>query len=187
MERITIDKSEQSERVQSPISFIPTPSASYRKHRKATALILEPGLPRVGLGDAPGAGYAQGARVLMWKQDPSVREIGTRKVFLPGLVLAGPRDARLMFGQPGITPVAPNAFGDFVTMPDTPQFDAVHTYAVLRQTLTMYQRFATVLWCARWWCRRCRWTKITYPAPSLRQGWKICRARCRTGARAAAP
>jgi hypothetical protein len=25
-------------------------------------------------------------------------------------------------------------------MPDTPQFDAVHTYAVVRQTLTMYQR-----------------------------------------------
>jgi hypothetical protein len=37
-------------------------------------------------------------------------------------------------------PVEPNAFGDFVTMPDTPQFDAVHTFAVVRQTLTMYQR-----------------------------------------------
>ncbi len=61
-------------------------------------------------------------------------------MFLPGLVLAGPRDARIMFGEPGIAPVSPNAFGDFVTMPDTPQFDAVHTYAVVRQTLTMYQR-----------------------------------------------
>ena len=81
-----------------------------------------------------------GTRVLMWKQDPSVSEIGTRKVFLPGLVLDGPRNARIMFGQPGISQVSPNAFGDFVTMPDTPQFDAVYTYAVVRQTLTMYQR-----------------------------------------------
>jgi hypothetical protein len=83
--------------------------------------------------------YAFGARVLMWKQDPSVTEIGTRKAFLPGIVLAGPRDARIVLGD-GIEPVAPNAFGDFVTMPDTPQFDAVHTFAVVRQTLTMYQR-----------------------------------------------
>ena len=61
-------------------------------------------------------------------------------MFLPGIVLAGPRDARIMYGDPGIAPVSPNAFGDFVTTPDTPQFDAVHTFAVVRQTLTMYQR-----------------------------------------------
>ena len=140
MERITIAASAPSESVQPPISFIPTPSASYRQHRKAAALILEPGPPRVGLGEEPATAYGQGTRVLMWKQDPSVREIGARKVYLPGLVLAGPRDARVMFGQPGISPVSPNAFGDFVTMPGTPQFDAVHTYAVVRQTLTMYQR-----------------------------------------------
>ncbi|WP_229425475.1 hypothetical protein [Massilia sp. Se16.2.3] len=76
----------------------------------------------------------------MWKQDPSVTEMGTRKAFLPGIVLAGPRDARIASGTPGIDAVEPNAFGDFVTMPDTPQFDAVHTFAVVRQTLTMYQR-----------------------------------------------
>jgi hypothetical protein len=103
-------------------------------------LILEPGRPRIGLGPEPASPFGIGTRVLMWKQDPSVRELGTRKVFLPGLVLDGPRDARLMYGEPGIEPVSPNAFGDFVTMPDTAQFDAVHTYAVVRQTLTMYQR-----------------------------------------------
>lgn len=140
MDRITIVEPEQTERVQAPVSFVPTPSAPYRRHRKAAALILEPGAPRVGLGTAPASDFAQGTRVLMWKQDPSVPEIGTRKVFLPGVVLAGPRDARIIFGHPGIEPVSPNAFGDFVTMPDTPQFDAVHTYAVVRQTLTMYQR-----------------------------------------------
>lgn len=127
-------------RVQSPLSFIPTPSARYRQHRKAAALVLEPGAPRIGLGPAPAPAFAHGTRVLMWKQDPSVNELGTRKVFLPGLVLDGPRDARIMHGAPGIAAVSPNAFGDFVCMPDTPQFDAVHTYAVVRQTLTMYQR-----------------------------------------------
>ncbi|MES2317015.1 MAG: hypothetical protein V4631_05930 [Pseudomonadota bacterium] len=81
-----------------------------------------------------------GARVLMWKQDPSVAEIGTRMVFLPGLVLDGPGDARIVQGAPGIGPVAPDALGDFVALPGTPQFDAIHTYAVVRQTLTMYQR-----------------------------------------------
>ncbi|MGZ8320612.1 MAG: hypothetical protein ACXWVD_16050 [Telluria sp.] len=132
-------------REQAPVSFIPTPSALYRQHRKSATLVLEPGKPRIGLADQPPSEevplpYAFGARVLMWKQDPSVSEIGTRKAFLPGIVLAGPRDARIVYGEPGIAPVSPNAFGDFVTMPDTPQFDAVHTFAVVRQTLTMYQR-----------------------------------------------
>ncbi|TFW34200.1 hypothetical protein [Massilia horti] len=130
------------EREQSPVSFVPTPSAPYRQHRKAAQLLDEPGAPRAS-NDSPTPGvplpYAFGARVLMWKQDPSVTELGIRKVFLPGIVLAGPRDARIVSGD-GIDPVAPNAFGDFVTMPDTPQFDAVHTFAVVRQTLTMYQR-----------------------------------------------
>ena len=84
--------------------------------------------------------HAFGARVLMWKQDPSVDEIGTRKAYLPGVVLAGPRDARIAPGEPGIAAVEPDASGDFVTQPDTPGFDAVHTFAVVRQTLTMYQR-----------------------------------------------
>ena len=138
--RVTLVDAEHPERDAPPVSYIPTPSAQYRRHRKASALVLEPGRPRIGLGEEPPSPFGVGTRVLMWKQDPSVRFIGTRKVFLPGLVLDGPRDARIMFGEPGIAPVSPNAFGDFVTVPDTPQFDAVHTYAVVRQTLTMYQR-----------------------------------------------
>ena len=134
-----------------PVGFIPTPSAPYRQHRKAAQLLDQPGRPRLaaaseppspadsGTGDVP-LPYAFGARVLMWKQDPSVSEIGTRKAFLPGIVLAGPRDARIEIVDTANAPVEPNAFGDFVTMPDTPQFDAVHTFAVVRQTLTMYQR-----------------------------------------------
>jgi len=132
-----------------PLGFVPMPTAPYRQHRKAAKLLDQPGPPRpadpapAGDGTQPGdvpLPNAFGARVLMWKQDPSVSEIGTRKAFLPGLVLAGPRDARIEVRDPGIPAVEPNAFGDFVTMPDTPQFDAVHTFAVVRQTLTMYQR-----------------------------------------------
>jgi hypothetical protein len=139
------DDSGSAEREPPPVSFIPTPSASYRQHRKARQWLDEPGMPRVTAGAEPEAPpvplpFAFGARVLMWKQDPSVTEIGTRKAYLPGIVLDGPRDARIVSGEPGIAPVSANAFGDFVTMPDTPQFDAVHTFAVVRQTLTMYQR-----------------------------------------------
>jgi hypothetical protein len=136
-----------AERPPAPVSYVPTPSAAYRQHRKSAQLLDEPGPPRHGatVDGEPGPTpvplpFAFGARVLMWKQDPSVAEIGTRKAFLPGIVLDGPRDARIISGDPGIAPVSPNAFGDFIAAPDSPQFDAVHTFAVVRQTLTMYQR-----------------------------------------------
>ena len=83
------------------------------------------GPPRTGADGEPAPApvplpFAFGARVLMWKQDPSVTEIGTRKAFLPGIVLEGPRDARIVSGDPGIAPVSPNAFGDFIPAPNTP-------------------------------------------------------------------
>ncbi|MES3025154.1 MAG: hypothetical protein V4857_26565 [Pseudomonadota bacterium] len=133
------------DREQPPISYVPTPSAPYRRHRKVAELTLEPGKPRAASPEQPAPvpvplPFAFGARVLMWKQDPSVTDVGTRKAFLPGIVLEGPRDARIVHGTPGIDAVSPNAFGDFIAAPDSPQFDAVHTFAVVRQTLTMYQR-----------------------------------------------
>lgn len=124
-----------------PVSYVPTPSAPYRIHRKSMQQTTQPGRPR--RLDSVVAAQAEaplGSRVLMWKQDPSVSELGTRKSFLPGLILQGPRDARITSGQPGIAPVSPNAFGDFILSPNTDQFDAIHTFAVVRQTLTMYQR-----------------------------------------------
>ena len=124
-----------------PVRFVPTPSAPYRQQQRAARLLEEPEIPlpdSAPRAEAPP--QVPGARVLMWKQDPSVGEIGTRKAYLPGVVLAGPRDARIAPGEPGIAAVEPNVFGDYVTQPDTPQFDAVHTFVVVRQTLTMYQR-----------------------------------------------
>ena len=128
---------------------LPVPTAAWRAHRKAAQLLEQPGRPASlgpggqrapDLAPAVPLQFAFGARVLMWKQDPSVSEIGTRRAFLPGVVLEGPRDARIASADPAIAPVSPNAFGDFVTTIDTPQFDAVHAFAVVRQTLTMYQR-----------------------------------------------
>jgi len=126
-----------------PVSFVPTPSALYRAHRKSVQLLQQPSLPRLketALPTRAAAAPPAGARVLIWKQDPSVNEIGARKIFLPGVILAGPRDARIASGQPGIAPVSPNAFGDFIMAPNTDQFDAVHAFAIVRMTLTMYQR-----------------------------------------------
>jgi len=122
-----------------PVSYVPTPTAEYRRHRKLVRTTVEPGAPPAPT-DIPAALLIPGARALIWKQDPSVAEIGIRKVFLPGNILPGPRDARITNGVPGIPPVSPNAMGDFVQTPGTDAFDAVHTFAVVRQTLTMYQR-----------------------------------------------
>jgi hypothetical protein len=81
-----------------------------------------------------------GARVLIFKQDPSVGEIGVRKAFLPRRVFAGPRDARIAIS--GLPIVTPNVFGDMILDPvaNPEGFDAVHTFAVVRMTLTMFER-----------------------------------------------
>ncbi|HKP53754.1 MAG TPA: hypothetical protein VJ183_14020 [Chloroflexia bacterium] len=124
-----------------PVGFIPTPTNEYRVNRKVQKATVQPGKPQGAAAlpvPIPPIPVLVGPRVLLWKQDPSVSEIGVRKAFLPGLVIAGPRDARITIQ--GLSPVTPNVFGDFIQTPDTDAFDAVHTFAVVRQTLTMYQR-----------------------------------------------
>jgi hypothetical protein len=124
---------------------IPTPTQGYTEHlaKQASRRRVTGGAPRPKAGPVPAAPIPTGARVLMWKQDPSVSEIGIRKAYLPGRVLIGPKDARITIQ--GVAPVQPNVFGDMVidpvTMPEA--FDAVHTFAVIRQTLTMYERHLT--------------------------------------------
>jgi hypothetical protein len=80
------------------------------------------------------------ARFLIWKQDPTVGTMGIRASFVSGLILHGPEDARMTSDLPGTSPVARNADGDFIFTPGTPQFDCAHTWAIVRQTLTMYER-----------------------------------------------
>jgi hypothetical protein len=122
-----------------PVALVPTPTDGYRTHRKIAKLAVEPGAPpRLGAQPIPRPLKLSGPRVLIWKQDPSVSEIGVRKAFLPKLVSAGPKDARIK--SQGLAPVSANAFGDFIQTPDTDAFDAVHTFAIVRMTLTMCQR-----------------------------------------------
>jgi hypothetical protein len=126
-----------------PISFVPTPSQAYRIHRKTLKSTVQPGPVAPSAGPIPTPvplplPFLRGSRVLMWKQDPSVREIGIRKAFLPNFITAGPRDARIEIK--GLPSVSPNVFGDFIESPGTDAFDSVHTFSVVRETLTMYQR-----------------------------------------------
>ncbi|MFF0518899.1 hypothetical protein ACFYTC_09380 [Actinomadura nitritigenes] len=81
-----------------------------------------------------------GHRFLVYKQDPSVTGLGVRLTFVPSVVLNGPADARARTDLAGTTPVARNANGDFVFTPNSPQFDCAHTFAVVRETIAMYER-----------------------------------------------
>ena len=77
-----------------PVGFVPEPTAEYRAHRKLLKAAVSVGAPPVPSPIPIPVPIPAGPRVLMWKQDPSVAEIGIRKVFLPGPVSAGPSDAR---------------------------------------------------------------------------------------------
>jgi hypothetical protein len=133
-----------------PIGYIPTPTREYRQHRKllrattgvasrpAIRIIPEREAGRVVIPIPIPIPRIIGSRVLMWKQDPSVSEIGIRKAFLPGLMLAGPKDSRISIQ--GLPLVSPNAMADYIETPGTQEFDAVHTFAVVRQMLTLAQR-----------------------------------------------
>jgi len=126
--------------------YVPTPTRQYRQHIESVNGMR--GLnSRARVRPLPGPipipipipiPFIRGSRALIWKQDPSVKEIGIRKVFLPSLILSGPKDGRIVIQ--GLTPVTPNTMNDFIETPGTPAFDAVHTFAVVRETLTMYQR-----------------------------------------------
>jgi hypothetical protein len=120
-----------------PVGFVPTPTIEYRALRKARRATIQTG-PPTAPSPIPVPVPLPGARILAWKQDPSVGEIGIRKAFLPGNIFAGPKDARL--SVQGLATVSPNAMGDLIEAPGTDAFDAVHTFAVVRETLTMYQR-----------------------------------------------
>ncbi len=81
-----------------------------------------------------------GSRLMIWKQDPSLRRLGYRLTYLPNLILNGPRDTRINTSLPGTTPIVRNANGDFIFRPETPESDCAHSFAVVRQTLTVFEQ-----------------------------------------------
>jgi hypothetical protein len=133
---------------------VPLPTQDYAERHareRLRSLVVEHYVPAPMVDEGPAlAGpvgvpvpvpiLSTGARVLVYKQDPSVAEIAVRKAFLPKRVFAGPRDARIAIA--GLPVVTPNVFGDMLLDPGTQAdaFDAVHTFSIVRMTLTMYQR-----------------------------------------------
>jgi hypothetical protein len=82
-----------------------------------------------------------GSRMRIWKQDPSVKGLELpRTVYIHTQVNDGPSDSQITIQ--GIAPVAADVNRDFLLDPaaNVEAFDAVHTYTVVRQVLTMYQR-----------------------------------------------
>ncbi|PSB04946.1 hypothetical protein [Merismopedia glauca] len=82
-----------------------------------------------------------GSRTRIWKQDPSVTGLNLpRDVYIHGQVNEGPSDSQIVIR--GLSPVTPDLNRDFLIDPasDEKAFDAVHTYTIVRQVLTMYQR-----------------------------------------------
>jgi hypothetical protein len=83
-----------------------------------------------------------GTSVKVWKQDPAVVEAGIRKVYLPSRVKTGPKDNMVaIVGMPN--PVQPDANGDFLLDPkrNELEFDAVHTFSVVRMVVNMFSRY----------------------------------------------
>ncbi len=82
----------------------------------------------------------KGSKVKIWKQDPSVEPIGIRSVYIHTPVEDGPKDSEIVIISE-LSAIA-NSKGDFLYNPDEnpKEFDAVHTFTVVRQVLTMYKR-----------------------------------------------
>jgi len=81
-----------------------------------------------------------GSRVKIWKQDPSVDSIGIRASYIYTRVESGPSDQDIILQ--GMPQVVANANNDFIFYPEENplEFDAVHTFSIVRQVLTMLRR-----------------------------------------------
>ena len=121
--------------------YIPHPTREYRQHRKLLrATAASPAVRPFASSRA--RSRPSGDLIPFLSSDhrlprpdveagSSVSEIGIRKAFLPGLMLAGAeRQSYLHFGA---ALVSPNAMADYIETPGTQEFDAFHTFAVVRR------------------------------------------------------
>lgn len=81
-----------------------------------------------------------GSRIRIWKQDPTVAAIGLRPTYIHTDVRDGPRDDDIAIE--GMPFARADGRGDFIFDPqeNPKEFDACHTFAVVRQVLTIYRR-----------------------------------------------
>lgn len=119
----------------------PQPTAEFSEALKTLHTAVA--RPMMAAIPSPPTPEREGCRFLMWKQDPSVKVPGRRLVYLPHLVLSGPRDVRIDTRLPSVTPVVGNANGDFIFPAETPEADCANTFAVVWQTLALYERALT--------------------------------------------
>jgi len=81
-----------------------------------------------------------GSKVRVWKQDPTVKSIGMRSSYIYTSIQNGPKDDKIeIIGMPITKSDKHNDFL-FDFQKDPKRFDAVHTFTVIRQVLTMYER-----------------------------------------------
>jgi hypothetical protein len=93
-------------------------------------------------------------KMRIWRQDPSVKDLGIGEVYIESDVQEGPRDAQIAIR--GLPPVAPSSVAAREYVYETTEkhaFDAVHTYTVARQVLSLYEAMlgAPLAW--RWQSR----------------------------------
>jgi len=81
-----------------------------------------------------------GSKVKIWKQDPSVDSIGIRSTYIYTQVETGPSDQDIILQ--GMPRVVANVNNDFIFYPEENplEFDAIHTFTIVRQVLTMLRR-----------------------------------------------
>jgi len=82
-----------------------------------------------------------GSRARIWKQDPSVTPIGIRLTYVHSGIQDGPKDHEIeIVGMPQKILGDKNRDFIFDQKINPEAFDAVHTFVVVRQVMTMYQR-----------------------------------------------
>src|SRR5258706_2875454 len=148
-----------------PLSLVPTPTREYNQSsaRNSAARQMRRAIGMTG-GNEAGLVEASGpillprlpnpiplpfdftSRMLIYKQDPTVTELGIRKVLVRGLIQSGPRNSRIHID--GVAPVAPNSMNDYIQAPNSEGFDTVHTFAVVNSAVTLCQRAVgtTIKW-----------------------------------------
>lgn len=119
--------------------YVPEPTAASKEELARLGAGIPVPIPRPIPIPMP-IPFLLGSRFMIWKQDPTVSELGRRLTYLRRLVLNGPRDARIDTILPGTTPVIRNVTGDFIFGTSSPESDCAHTFAVIRQTLTMWEQ-----------------------------------------------
>jgi len=82
---------------------------------------------------------SRSTNVRIWQKDPLSNE-HVRTKLLRGTVNPGPQDNHITIRMPEMEPVYPDKKGNFVgCVPGTAEFDAVHTFSVIRMTCALYE------------------------------------------------